>query len=428
MTFIQNLKIGARLGLAFSLVLAMLVTVSATALVTGNKLAEADRWNVHTYKVLGTANGMLESMINMETGARGFMIANQDQFLAPWEAGLKRFDKEWAEAKSLTADNPAQQRRLDEMNKSRKDFVAVVESMIAQRKQVGAGSQTMEAFVALFSEGKDKAAMDAFRAKQAEFEQAERSLLEQRSAAAEQLRSTNDIAILAVSAIAIGLGVLLAWWITRSITVPVSQAVKVAQTVAEGDLTSQIVVQSSDETGQLMGALQRMNTALQGIVAQVRNSSDSIATGSAQIATGNADLSQRTEEQASSLQQTAASMEQLSDTVKSNAETTHQANELAAEASAAATRGGETVGAVVATMQDIATSSKKIADIIGVIDGIVGTHAGDMIGEIALAIEMGADAVDIGKTIHPHPTLGESIGMAAEVAHGSCTDVPPQKK
>lgn len=119
-----------------------------------------------------------------------------------------------------------------------------------------------------------------------------------------------------------------------------------------------------------MRALSDMNDSLTRIVGQVRNSSDSIATGSSQIAAGNQDLSQRTEEQASNLQQTAASMEEIAGTVRNNADTTKQANSLAQQASAAAVRGGEAVGAVVATMHDISGASKKVADIIGVIDAI----------------------------------------------------------
>ncbi|MDF3823448.1 methyl-accepting chemotaxis protein, partial [Leptospira sp. 96542] len=124
------------------------------------------------------------------------------------------------------------------------------------------------------------------------------------------------------------------------------------------------------DTGSVVAAMKNMRDNLARVVGQARNSSDSIATGSVQIATGNADLSQRTEEQASNLEQTAATMEELSSTVKTNAETTQQANVLANQASAAAVQGGESVGTAVATMQEIATSSKKIVDIIGVIDGI----------------------------------------------------------
>jgi methyl-accepting chemotaxis protein len=176
--------------------------------------------------------------------------------------------------------------------------------------------------------------------------------------------------VLAVMAVAFLFGAVLAWLITRSITRPIASAVAVAETVAGGDLTSRIEVVGNDETAQLLAALRRMNQRLSEIVEQVRGSSDSIATGTAQIATGNADLSQRTEEQASNLQQTAASMEQLTSTVKQNAETARQATQLAAGASDAALEGGHVVQRVVETMYTISGSSRKIADIIGVIDGI----------------------------------------------------------
>ncbi|PXW95213.1 methyl-accepting chemotaxis sensory transducer [Sphaerotilus hippei] len=165
-------------------------------------------------------------------------------------------------------------------------------------------------------------------------------------------------------------GGLCAWWLTRSITRPIAQAVRVARTVAAGDLTSSIEVQGRDELAELLEALRDMNASLVGIVGQVRASSESIATGSSQIAMGNADLSQRTEEQASNLQQTAASMEQLSSTVTQNAETARQANQLALGASDAVRSGGQMVGEVVQTMGVIQASSQRINDIIGVIDGI----------------------------------------------------------
>jgi len=165
-------------------------------------------------------------------------------------------------------------------------------------------------------------------------------------------------------------GAALAWWITRSITGPINEAVAVAEQVAAGDLGSRIDITRTDETGRLLGALKRMNESLVRIVSTVRLSSDNIATGSAQIASGNADLSQRTEEQASALEQTAASMEQLGSTVKANADHARQAKQLALGASSVAVRGGEVVGQVVQTMKGINESSRKIADIISVIDGI----------------------------------------------------------
>ena len=157
---------------------------------------------------------------------------------------------------------------------------------------------------------------------------------------------------------------------TRSITRPIDEAVKVAQTVAAGDLSTHIEVTTKNETGQLMQALKEMNASLSKVVGQVRQGTDNIATASSQIASGNMDLSSRTEQQASSLEETAASMEELTSTVKQNADNARQANQLAVLASSVALKGGSVVAQVVDTMGAINNSSKKIVDIIGVIDGI----------------------------------------------------------
>jgi methyl-accepting chemotaxis protein len=161
-----------------------------------------------------------------------------------------------------------------------------------------------------------------------------------------------------------------AWYITRGIVGPLGHAVKVARTVAGGDLSSDIEVRSTDEAGQLTAALRDMNDSLVRIVRQVREGTDTIATASAEIASGNADLSVRTEQQAGSLEETASSMEELTSTVKQNADNARQANQLALSASDVAGKGGVVVEQVVDTMAAINASSRKIVDIISVIDGI----------------------------------------------------------
>ncbi len=158
--------------------------------------------------------------------------------------------------------------------------------------------------------------------------------------------------------------------ITRAITVPVNTAVAVAQAVAQGDLTVPIVTSGSNELSRLLMALKDMQTNLGAVVANVRQSSEYVSTASAEIAQGNQDLSSRTESQASALEQTAASMEQLGSTVKHNADNARQANQLAQSASSVAVQGGEVVSQVVDTMRGINESSRKIAEIISVIDGI----------------------------------------------------------
>ena len=173
-----------------------------------------------------------------------------------------------------------------------------------------------------------------------------------------------------LGALALVVGGLFAWWIGRRITRPLEQAVAVAQTVATGDLSSNIVAIGRNETGALMGALKEMNDNLVGIVGQVRAGTDTIVEAADQISAGNLELSSRTEQQAGALEETASSMEELTSTVKQNADNAREANTLAQTASQVAGRGGETVGRVVQTMDAITDSSKKISDIIGVIDGI----------------------------------------------------------
>ena len=175
---------------------------------------------------------------------------------------------------------------------------------------------------------------------------------------------------IAVIAFGLLLAALIGYWLIRAITLPLDTAVRVARAVAEGDLTQRIEVNSSNEFGQLLQALKDMNESLVSVVGQVRNGTDTVAHASSQIAAGNLDLSSRTEQQASSLEETASSMEELTSTVKQNAENARQANQLVGSTADVAVKGGQVVGQVIDTMSSIKESSRKIADIIGVIDGI----------------------------------------------------------
>ena len=178
--------------------------------------------------------------------------------------------------------------------------------------------------------------------------------------------------IFSISAIllAVFFGTLFGYWLISSITRPLNVAVDIAQHIAKGDLTQEIHADANDETGKLLEALRDMNAHLIQTVGEVRIGTDTIATASSQIAAGNLDLSSRTEEQASSLEQTASAMEELTSTVKQNSDNAGQANQLVVAASEYAVKGQQVVGQVVDTMGSIKDSSRKIVDIIGVIDGI----------------------------------------------------------
>ena len=182
----------------------------------------------------------------------------------------------------------------------------------------------------------------------------------------DRYRSVLMVVVTLATALAIVISVL----VTRSITTPLKQALDLAESVSRGDLTGELSVYSNDEVGQVMHALAKMNTNLRGIVAEVRHGTDAIATASHQIAAGNQELSQRTEQQSGSLQETASSMDELTATVRQNADNARQANQLAISASEVVVKGNAVVSQVVDTMASINGSSKKIVDIISVIDGI----------------------------------------------------------
>ena len=183
------------------------------------------------------------------------------------------------------------------------------------------------------------------------------------------LKSTST-AMFAVLAIGLALGAWVGWTLLRAISGPLEEAMTIATKVAEGDLTGRIESHSTNEIGALLTALDKMKGNLAGIVHEVRGSTYTISSASSEIAAGNMDLSNRTTEQAGSLEQTASSMDELTSTVKQNADNARQANQLAQSASEVAVRGGDVVAQVVDTMGSINDSSKKIVDIIGVIDGI----------------------------------------------------------
>ena len=187
--------------------------------------------------------------------------------------------------------------------------------------------------------------------------------------AASDARQATIVSIVLMLVVGTG-GVVTGIWFSRCITKPVERALGIARAIASGDLTGAVNVVGHDEFAQLLRALSSMQDGLASLVTNVRRGSESVATASAQISSGNNDLSARTEQQAASLEETAASMEQLGSTVRQNAENAMQANQLAQGASAVALKGGAVVNQVVDTMKGINDSSKRIVDIISVIDGI----------------------------------------------------------
>jgi methyl-accepting chemotaxis protein len=368
---LSNFTIGTRLYAGFAFVVAILVALVTSAYANFTSLESANGMNIHTYEVMAEANAMLESLINIETGQRGFSLTGQDASLEPLTAGTRAFASHLDKARRLTSDNPAQQGRLSQLDDARKAWTAAaIDPAIAQRRAVNAGSAALDSVAALEQEGRGKKAMDAMRVLLADIVKDEATLLRARAQAAGALHDRTSAVLIGGGLLAALLASAIAALLTRSITPSLRAAVALAKRVAAGDLTSRIDVHGRDEVADLMSALREMNTALVGIVARVRSGTDTIAAASTEIAAGNQDLSSRTEQQAGSLEETASSLEELTSTVKQNADNARQASQMAIAASAVATEGGSVVARVVDTMSDINDSARKIVDIISVIDGI----------------------------------------------------------
>ncbi|SBV88025.1 methyl-accepting chemotaxis protein [Xanthomonas graminis] len=543
----KNLTISTQLAIGFGAVVLVMLVVGGISLSSQSKLNSSMKINEHTFKVLGIGEAMQANALNIETGTRGYLLSGDKQHLQPFNKGLAGFEKSYAKAKQLTADNPKQQLRLANLDKEYQQLLTIEKDVIGLREAATSAEQV----VPVFREGRDRVAMNNIRALLGDFAHEEQTLLAKRSAELDVVRARGKWSVLLGSLIAVLIAIGMGLVIRRQLVKRMGQAISVADAIASGNLDNAIDTQSRDETGRLLVSMHKMQSQLQAVMAaqnemaqrhdagqisyrmdakafpgqygrmvhdsnelagshiavtlrlaqimgrytigdfgddmdrlpgekavltetmdtvkhnltamnreigqlataaaagdfsvrgdaerfqydframvdslnqlmatadgnlqslskllqaiaagdltarmhgefqgvfatmrddanatseqlaaivgRIQTAAMSINSASSEIATGNDDLSRRTEQQAASLEETAASMEELTSTVKQNAEHARQANQLAVGAAAVASQGGDVVGQVVSTMSGIETSSKKIADIISVIDGI----------------------------------------------------------
>jgi methyl-accepting chemotaxis protein len=368
---LANLPIARKLYGAFGVVIAVLVILGITFHTFFSSAVTANGWNVHTYQVLDETRALTESLVNMETGLRGYAIVGDENMLEPYRQGTEAFKQHLAKARALTSDNAPQGERFSRLESQEAIWASgFADNLLAQRKSVKSGSMTMDAFTSSFKDHNGKADMDAMRATIAEAAANESSLLSIRAEEAASLQTRTQVALIGGTLVAIVLGLFLASWIARLVAPPLREAVGLAEAIADGGLTQSIAPRTTDEIGALLRALAAMQGKLVSAVSAIKMSTDSINVAAREVSAGNADLSSRTEQQAASLEETASSMEELTSTVRQNAENARQASALAANASEVANRGNEVVSRVVVTMGDINQSSGKIAEITRIIEGI----------------------------------------------------------
>ncbi|HSV53511.1 MAG TPA: methyl-accepting chemotaxis protein [Burkholderiaceae bacterium] len=365
----MSMSLGRKLGGGFALVCVLLLGVALlvawqlrAAQATLHEIVEVNN------RQMALALAMLQEVDDIAVSARDMALLQTNQDLDAEMARLKqatgRYDA--AEKALVAGENAtAEEARLYEQIKSSR-VKAMPEVM--QAAQLGMDGATPEAGLAINT--KVRPVVGEWRKQVQGLISLKTQLNEAAFQAAVQRQAAARWVLLACGLLAVAVSVALAVVLTRSVTRPLKQAVQLTERIAQGDLGSTVEVTRTDELGALLRSIASMQAGLHRLVSQVRESTGGIATASAEIAHGNNDLSARTEQQASALEQTAASMEELSSTVKQNADNAKQANQLAMSASTVAIQGGEVVAEVVDTMKGINDSSRKIADIISVIDGI----------------------------------------------------------
>ena len=365
---IKNIRISARLAACFGILVAVMCLIAGVGMQSLHSISKASRIVVEDrYVKIALVMEIRENVNSAARNLRNAMLGRN-----PEEA--KRYLDRGAANSAKTTESMNQIEKListprgKELFKAIQDARAVYSTSRDKLRELILQQKKEEATEVLFNEVIPK--QDRYFDVLNDFVAFQRTLMDESVAEGQQTSDSAIALMLELSAVAILLCVLAAWWVTRSITRPLNEAVDVASAVAQGDLTIQIGETTRDETGKLLASLKAMNQNLHRFVSEVRTGSDTINTASSEIASGNLDLSSRTEEQAGELEETASAMEELTSTVKQNADNARQANSLAATASEVAVQGGSVVGQVVQTMGEINEASRKIVDIISVIDGI----------------------------------------------------------
>ena len=369
MTF-ANLKISHRLGIAFALILALVALMTFIGITRLQTVASAvDTMAEATHKERISQEwlrGIVANAVRTFARAKSTDVQDQKYFQIEMDTQSASLTTLQKELESLIKE-PEAKRLVALVGERRKEYVDIRKSVFKFKENMKPGE---EAELKTQVDNKLLPAMNAYSQSVRDVVEFQQHVFEQSKAKVDALYVSGRNQLLTLGLIALALGALMAWLLARSISRPLTYAVSVARTVASGNLASTIEPGANDETGQLLRELTSMNDQLRHVVGQVQEGTRSIATAASEITTGNLDLAARTELQASSLEHTASAMEQLTSTVKQNADNARQANDLAMNASDVARKGGAVVAEVVNTMGSINASSRKIVDIISVIDGI----------------------------------------------------------
>ncbi|MGK3961743.1 methyl-accepting chemotaxis protein [Sorangium sp. So ce118] len=351
---LAHIGVARKLYLGFAAMVVIVLGLAGTAYTRFAELDEARSWDQHTYEVMLATSEIMESLLDTETGERGFVITGVESFLEPYRSGRDRFEKSLSRARELTRDNPRQQVRLEKIARDHSEWLSsVLDPIIQLRRVADEAKAPADRVFDEVRQGRGKILMDQMRASLKEIDDEELALLGQRQAATNALVTTMYVTLQTGGLLALVLGLVLAVVFSRMVLVPLTQAVSIHQRIAGGDFTGEVTVKSSDEFGQMLGAVKAMSERLAGLIGEVRSGAISVSSVSVQLSATAQSLSQGTSEQAASLEETTASLQQLSGTIAKNAANCKQVEETAHRRTKDAEHSGQAVRETVEAMKAI---------------------------------------------------------------------------
>ncbi|MBG0843341.1 methyl-accepting chemotaxis protein [Ectopseudomonas toyotomiensis] len=386
-----NLNISQKLYAGFGVVLLIILVLVLSTWRGFDQVERSVRLNIHTYDVINESADLLANLINIETGARGFVITGRDQFLGPMESGERDFQAHMAQLRQLTRDNPAQQRRLSELQALHDQWLGEdINGNLELRRQVSAGTQRFDALIERVSSGGAKVKMDAMRRILSEIQSEERALLEQRTASMNAAKSESLVILLVGGLIAAVLAISVAFLLSHSIAGRLRQVVEVARNVAQGRLDSDIERAGRDEIGVLLDAFATMQERLREMIGQIRAGAVQLVEAAQNISSASTQLSVSTQEQSQAASSMAATVEELTVSINHVADNANEAHGLSSDSGRQSAEGGAVIQETLASMQRIADTVQGAAAQIAEL----GQHS-DQISSIVNVIKEIADQTNL---------------------------------
>ncbi|MCD4865587.1 methyl-accepting chemotaxis protein [Pseudomonas sp. PLB05] len=360
---LSNMSISKKLMSGFGLVIAIICVLVLVARHGFSAIDQSVSWNIHTYRTLDGANKLLVSLTNMETGMRGFALSGQDDFLEPYSSGKAAFEKAWHELKSLTADNPIQQTRLDELNVVRERWLNDdLERSIQLRRSVVQGSASMDDMVKRIVDRQDKAKMDKMRQIITDFSNDEAKLLDIRTA---EMRSAEQGALwmltgggllAAIASLIVALG------LSRSIKRRLGDAIASAQAIAAGQLDMDIKHSGSDEIASLLKAFSAMQGRLREMIVEIKDGTGRLLHAANDISGTSEELALAARDQSASASSMAATVEELTVSIAHVSANAGDAHTISSESGKRSVEGGKVIRRTLDSMTEIASTVQNSAE------------------------------------------------------------------